>query len=103
MQSGIIYGESDYTGRLIAIEAARRGMKPVLAGRGEAVLELAGSLGLERRRVDLSSRDAASRGIEGAAFVLHCAGPFSATSQPMLDACLKARAHYLDITGEVAV
>src|SRR5581483_1447538 len=34
---------------------------------------------------------------------LHCAGPFSATSAPMVDACLQARAHYLDITGEVEV
>src|SRR6201999_320361 len=35
--------------------------------------------------------------------VLHCAGPFSATSKPMVDACLAAKAHYLDVTGEVSV
>jgi short subunit dehydrogenase-like uncharacterized protein len=35
--------------------------------------------------------------------VLHCAGPFSATSAPMIRACLAARVHYLDITGEIDV
>jgi short subunit dehydrogenase-like uncharacterized protein len=35
--------------------------------------------------------------------VLHCAGPFSRTGRPMVDACLRTGAHYLDITGELAV
>jgi len=35
--------------------------------------------------------------------VLHCAGPFSRTSAPMLEACLARRVHYLDITGEIDV
>jgi short subunit dehydrogenase-like uncharacterized protein len=35
--------------------------------------------------------------------VLHTAGPFSATSEPMLTGCLRAGAHYLDITGEIGV
>lgn len=35
--------------------------------------------------------------------MLNCAGPFSATAKPMMEACLRARAHYLDITGEIAV
>jgi short subunit dehydrogenase-like uncharacterized protein len=39
--------------------------------------------------------------IAGVGAVLHCAGPFVATCEPMLDACIKAGAHYLDITGEL--
>jgi short subunit dehydrogenase-like uncharacterized protein len=35
--------------------------------------------------------------------VLHCAGPFSATGKPMIEACLEAGVHYLDITGEIAI
>jgi short subunit dehydrogenase-like uncharacterized protein len=35
--------------------------------------------------------------------VLHCAGPFSATSRPMLEGCLANGTHYLDITGEIDV
>jgi short subunit dehydrogenase-like uncharacterized protein len=35
--------------------------------------------------------------------VLLCAGPFSRTSRPMEDACLRTRTHYLDLTGEIEV
>jgi hypothetical protein len=36
------------------------------------------------------------------AVVSHCAGPFSATSAQMIDACFANRAHYIDITGQLA-
>ena len=35
--------------------------------------------------------------------MLCVAGPFSATSRPIADACLRNRVHYLDITGEIDV
>ena len=35
--------------------------------------------------------------------VLHCAGPFSRTARPMVEACLRNKKHYTDITGEIAV
>jgi len=35
--------------------------------------------------------------------VIHCAGPFSATAAPMMAACIAARVHYTDITGEIDV
>ena len=35
--------------------------------------------------------------------VIHCAGPFSSTAKPMIQACLTSKTHYLDITGEIAV
>ena len=35
--------------------------------------------------------------------MLCVAGPFSATSKPMANACLRNRVHYLDITGEIDV
>jgi short subunit dehydrogenase-like uncharacterized protein len=41
--------------------------------------------------------------LAGIAVVAHCAGPFSATSAPMLDACLASNTHYVDITGEIGV
>mgnify|MGYP003592271969 CR=1 FL=1 len=100
----ILYGANGYTGALIAERAAAEGLRPVLAGRnGPAVAKLAGRLGLEHRVFDLADADATARNLEGAALVLHTAGPFSATSAPMLDACMRARVHYLDITGEIAV
>ena len=99
----IIYGANGYTGKLIAKEAQRRGLTPVLGGRGAAVAALAQEMGLLHRVFDLSESTALRNGLKDIDLVLHCAGPFSATSAPMLEACLDARAHYLDITGEIDV
>jgi short subunit dehydrogenase-like uncharacterized protein len=97
----IIYGANGYTGGLIVEEAVRRGLRPVLAGRdAAAVRALAARHGLEARVFTL---DEARRGLEGAPLVLHCAGPFSATCAPMVEACLATGAHYVDITGEIDV
>src|SRR5262249_62024739 len=49
------------------------------------------------------ARAALDRGLAGVRVVLHCAGPFAHTSRPMVDACLRNRVAYLDITGEVPV
>ena len=101
--SWLIYGANGYTGNLIAREAKRRGLTPILAGRNAPALEaLAKELGFEHRVFGLGA-DELRRGLEGASLVLHCAGPFSATCAPMLEACLAQRVHYLDITGEIDV
>ena len=99
----MIYGANGYTGRLIAQEAKRRGLTPVLAARNAATLApLVQETGLEQRVFDLSP-DGLRAGLEGIDLVLHCAGPFSATCAPMLEACLAQKVHYLDITGEIDV
>jgi short subunit dehydrogenase-like uncharacterized protein len=104
MPSWLIYGANGYTGGLIAREAIRRHLRPTLAGRNaDAVKALASELGLEYRIFALSDPAALRREIEGNAVVLHCAGPFVHTSEPMADACLSARVHYLDVTGEEQV
>lgn len=100
----LLYGANGFTGRLIAAEAAARGERPVLAGRREdAVREVAEPLGLAWRAFPLDDEAALRRGIEGAGAVLLAAGPFSQTSRPVVGACLDIGAHYLDITGEIAV
>jgi short subunit dehydrogenase-like uncharacterized protein len=99
MANWMIYGANGYTGDLIAREAVKRGEKPILAGRNaETVTALARELGCESRVFGLENID-----LSGVSLVLHCAGPFIHTSKPMVDACLGAGAHYLDITGEVSV
>jgi short subunit dehydrogenase-like uncharacterized protein len=99
MPTWMIYGANGYTGELIAREAVRRGVHPLLAGRNaERVEALAKELGCEWRAFDLDAPD-----LSGVSLVLHCAGPFIHTSKPMVKACLAAGAHYLDITGEIGV
>jgi short subunit dehydrogenase-like uncharacterized protein len=100
----MIYGANGYTGGLAARVAKDRNFSPVLAGRHAGhIRRLARELGFESRVFDLADAAVAATKLEGVAAVLHCAGPFSATSRPMLAACLRAGTHYLDITGEIAV
>lgn len=100
----MIYGANGYTGELIAREAAARGMSPILAGRNQdKVQRLAQELKLEHRAFDLDTPSRIAAQLVGIKVVLLAAGPFSATSQPMVQACIQAGAHYLDITGEIDV
>lgn len=100
----MIYGAYGYTGQLVAEEALRQGMLPVLAGRDPAKVEALGSrLGLPTRVFDLHDPAHIAERLDGIDVVAHCAGPFSATSTPMIQACLASGTHYLDITGEITV
>ncbi|MBB5018364.1 short subunit dehydrogenase-like uncharacterized protein [Chitinivorax tropicus] len=102
MTDWMIYGANGYTGQLIARQAVQLGLKPILAGRQQgAIGELARQLGLECRIFGLDQPDLAEQ-LKGVSLLLNCAGPFSATCQPLISACLHQRCHYLDITGEIA-
>ena len=103
-QNWMIYGANGYTGELTAREARRRGLRPILAGRNrDRVAALAEELELSYRVFDLDDAGVVKEALADVGLVLHCAGPFSATSRPMVDACLAQGAHYLDITGEIDV
>ena len=100
----LLYGANGYTGNLIAQQARERGLSPILAGRdGVKIKQLADELGFEHRVFSLDDSAALDAALKEVAVVLHCAGPFSRTSKPVADACLRNGKHYLDITGEIAV
>lgn len=102
--SFLLYGANGYTGALIAEVAHHAGERPILAGRrAEAIAALAERLGFEHRVFSLDSPAQIARSLDGVAAVLLAAGPFSVTNAPMLEACIAAGVHYLDITGEIAV
>lgn len=97
----LIYGAYGYTGQLIAEEAAKRGLKPVLGGRNKQKLEaLAGQLQLDSRAFAIDSVDQVAAELEGMALVLNCAGPFNPSADIVVQACIKRGIHYLDISGE---
>lgn len=102
-KSWILYGASGYTGELIAQESIRVGLRPVLAGRSEEKIRpLAEKLGLPFRVFSLGPAEIL-KSLEDHWLVLNCAGPFSNTSKPLVDACIQSHTHYLDITGEIEV
>ena len=95
----LVYGSTGYTGQLIVDELVRRGASAILAGRSASKLALqAAATGFPTRVFPVETPD-----LSGVSVVLHCAGPFIVTARPMVDACLAAGVHYLDITGEVPV
>lgn len=100
----LLYGANGYTGRLVARASHGRGLTPIVSGRdAAAVHEVARQHGFEARPCSLDRPEAIADALRDVAVVAHCAGPFSATSRPVLDACLATRTHYVDITGEIAV
>ena len=105
MDTLLIYGSYGYTGRLVAREAVSRGGSPVVAGRNrERVTEQADDLAVEGQSFSLSESHAAlARRVEPFDAILNCAGPFTDTCDPLVEACLETGTDYLDITGEFEV
>jgi short subunit dehydrogenase-like uncharacterized protein len=102
--SFIIYGANGFTGRLIVELAVKQGLKPTIAGRSEQKIKLlAQKHGLSHLSFGLDNKTELIENLKKFDLVLNCAGPFSRTAKPMVEACLVAQTHYLDITGEIEV
>jgi short subunit dehydrogenase-like uncharacterized protein len=100
----VIYGAYGFTGRLLVEEAVRRGHRPILAGRSlRKLAPVADRYGLEAVGVSLDERDDLARLVARAQLVLHAAGPYAQTGEPMIRACIAGHAHQLDLTGELEV
>lgn len=102
MKKFMIYGATGYTGKLTAAIAAERGMRPVLGGRDRRKLRaVAAGLGLEYRVAALGDAAALDESLRGMDAVLHIAGPYLDTLDPMVEACLRTGTHYVDLSGEI--
>jgi short subunit dehydrogenase-like uncharacterized protein len=102
MKTFLIYGSYGYTGQLIVESAVKEGMRPILAGRDAKKLRAqAEQYNLEYRTFSLDETaklDSALRDVDA---VLHCAGPFVLTFRQMAESCIRAKRHYVDISGEI--
>ena len=104
MTRWMVYGANGFTGRALAKLAEQTGQRPVLAGRSVAkILPLAEELGLDHVIVDPVDTSGLRTALADVTVVANCAGPFSQTAGPLVDACLATTTHYVDITGEVDV
>lgn len=100
----LLYGANGYTGRLILERALGAGLRPVAAGRNrDAIASLAREHSVEHRVFELHETAALERALGEVPVVVHAAGPFSRTAQPMAEACVRTGTHYIDITGEIGV
>jgi short subunit dehydrogenase-like uncharacterized protein len=100
----LLYGAYGYTGQLILELALEKDQTLILAGRSEEKLrKLPNPKNWEVRPFSLDDPAEIDRNLEGVKVVIHAAGPFINTARPMIDACLRNRVHYIDITGEIQI
>jgi len=101
----VLFGATGFTGTRAArrlAEAAPGGLRWALAGRREgAVREIAEQLGAGALVADAADADSVRVMARSARVVLSTVGPFARFGDPVVDACVDARTHYADLTGEV--
>jgi short subunit dehydrogenase-like uncharacterized protein len=103
----VLYGATGFVGRQAAeyLDAQRAKLSFAIAGRDQAKLESVRSGLRKRRNVGLIVADAGdAKAIDAMAgrarVVLNTAGPFALYGDAVVDACVRAKTHYTDITGE---
>jgi Saccharopine dehydrogenase NADP binding domain len=97
-----LFGAYGRTGRFVVSELRRRGLTPILSGRDAAKLKAVGDAhpGSEARVASVDDPASLDRAISGAAAIINCAGPFIDTAAPIIEAAIRGRSHYLDVTAE---
>jgi hypothetical protein len=100
-----VFGAAGHTARFVIAELRRRGWSPILSGRDAAKLK-----DLESTYPEMAIRIASvddpvslDQALAGAVAVLNCAGPFADTAAPVIEAAMRARVPYLDVTAEPQV
>ncbi|MEO7433174.1 MAG: saccharopine dehydrogenase NADP-binding domain-containing protein [Dokdonella sp.] len=97
-----VVGAYGHTGRFVVAELVRRGFAPILIGRDVDKLSTMGARwpSLRRRVVTMVESASLDAALDGAKAVINCAGPFLDTATPVIEAALRARIHYLDLSAE---
>lgn len=101
----LVYGAGGHTARFVIRSLLHHGHTVLLAGRDAAKIKAAfpAMPASQVRVLDLGDPALLVRTVAETSMVVNCAGPFADTAQPLLQAAVQARAHYLDIAAEQAV
>lgn len=98
----IIYGATGYTGQMASENAKRLNLDFSIAGRTkEKLARLASSLDVPYSVFDMNSPGPIDSALKDASVLLNCAGPFARTAKPLMEACIRNKVHYLDISAEL--
>jgi Saccharopine dehydrogenase NADP binding domain len=96
----VVLGATGATGRRVTALALAAGLRPVLAGRNAAALhDLAAGQRLEVRVGGLGPGELDAI-CAGARVVISSVGPYTRFGAPVVEAALRAGAHYIDFSGE---
>jgi len=103
----VVYGASGYTGRLVCEYLREYGIPFIAAGRSADKLNAAmkaNVAGIETADYEVvevaHTTEALTRLFSGASVVLNTVGPFAKFGHEVVQACLSAKCHYTDTTGE---
>ncbi len=103
----IVYGASGYTGRLVCEYLREYGVPFIAAGRSAEKLNAAmksNVAGIETADYEVvevaHTTEALTKLFTGASVVLNTVGPFAKFGPEVVQACLAAKCHYTDTTGE---
>jgi short subunit dehydrogenase-like uncharacterized protein len=93
-----VYGATGHTGRFVVAELERRGVEIRRISRQAVAQQDDGSESWATASCD--DPDALDRALKGVGAVINCAGPFLDTAPAIVEAALRAGAHYFDIAAE---
>jgi short subunit dehydrogenase-like uncharacterized protein len=103
----VVYGASGYTGRLVCEYLREHNIPFIAAGRSADKLQSAmksNVAGIETASYDvvevIHTTEALTHLFKGASVVLNTVGPFARFGTEVVEACLAAKCHYTDTTGE---
>jgi short subunit dehydrogenase-like uncharacterized protein len=103
----VVYGASGYTGRLVCEYLREYGIPFIAAGRSADKIQAAmrsNVAGIETASYEVAevkhSVEALTQVFKGASVVLNTVGPFAKFGPEVVEACLAAKCHYADTTGE---
>ena len=103
----VVYGASGYTGRLVCEYLREYGIPFIAAGRSADKIQAAmksNVAGIETASYEvvevIHTVEALTHLFEGASVVLNTVGPFAKFGPEVVEACLAAKCHYTDTTGE---
>ena len=100
----ILYGSYGYTGRLIAQVCKAKNISVLLSGRNnEKLASQSIETGFPYQTVPIYDKIALQKLVAEGDLVIHCGGPFQFTAKQMIEACIRSKTHYTDITGEYQV
>lgn len=102
----VVYGASGFSGRLVVEYLREYNIPFIAAGRSRAKVEeiMKQVPGIERAQFEIAEVGNSVEGLTklfaGAKVVCNTVGPFIYSGPTVIEACLKAGCHYLDISGE---
>jgi short subunit dehydrogenase-like uncharacterized protein len=98
----VVFGATGFTGSLVAAELGRLGIPALLTGRNrqraDALADRVGAAGAAA--IDVTDPESVRTVLRRDDVAINCAGPFSELGEPVVAACVRSGAHYLDTTGE---